>query len=151
MRDSIIYSRFEQLISKFEGRIAAVDSSGKVYSYTDLLALYNRVRWSAAEIGLSPSHRVALLLPDELTTALLALALAHNLSVLPLNPTLTNAELAAQIREAGVHAIIAPAHAGRAERLARDCAAAFIHFDASCTLSLAHGSIRGQNAAARSD
>lgn len=120
-----------------------VDGAGHGWRGTELAALHDALVASALACGLTPSHRLALILPDHPGTALAILALAHQMSVLPLNPDLTAAEQVAILTGGGVDAVVSlPGH-GAAVALA--AAAGLAHL----TLDPGKGVLFGRVGAAR--
>ena len=89
------------------------------YTYADLRLLCEGLIGSAREAGLLPSHRVALVLPRGPDAVIVTAALAHGLSVLPLNPALADDELVAAIEASGADAILSPSCFARGGAIAR--------------------------------
>jgi acyl-CoA synthetase (AMP-forming)/AMP-acid ligase II/thioesterase domain-containing protein/acyl carrier protein len=87
---------------------AMVGADSQLITYSDLVSLISRFGRELANAGLRAGHRVGLLVPPGMPGGELAVALASNVTLVPINPALKRQEV---IESAGVnrlHAIVIP-------------------------------------------
>ncbi len=83
-----------------------ITETGQALGLADLRRRRAGWRQALAGAGLTPSHRLAMLLPNTGETAAAILSLVDAVNLMPLNPQANPASLAAQIAEAGADAVI---------------------------------------------
>ncbi len=76
-------------------------------TYADLVRFLVDAGEAFAKSGVTPQHRVALLVPPALEGALLILAIACHAQLVPLNPSLTDSELAREVTRIGCDLLLA--------------------------------------------
>ncbi|MEJ6396524.1 AMP-binding protein [Yoonia sp. 208BN28-4] len=97
---------------------AVIGEDGGIVTYAKVMTRLEDITASCAAAGLTSSHRVATLLPDTADTALFQLAVAAHHSLMPLNPSLTDGELAALVQRAHVDLLVADGDSDQARRVA---------------------------------
>ncbi len=93
-----------------EGRSfpALIGPDSQLITYSDLVVLISRFGHELANAGLRAGHRVGLLVPPGICGGELAVALACNVTLVPINPALKPQEVTESARVSRLHAIVIP-------------------------------------------
>lgn len=87
---------------------ALVGVGGQLITYADLASLISRFAGELANAGLRADHRVGLLVPPGLSGGQLAVALACNATLVPINPALKPQEIVESATASRLHAVVIP-------------------------------------------
>jgi oxalate---CoA ligase len=87
---------------------ALVGVGAQLITYAGVASLNSRFAFALANAGLRADHRIGLLVPSDMAGGQLALALACNATLVPINPALKPQEVIEMASVSGLHAIVIP-------------------------------------------